>query len=82
MARIKQVNLDDEGNPESALLALDAKELLYLALLLGKQTGLTADEVLPNDGSEVSSAIYGVLVGQLFNCYYEDGVEDAKRETR
>jgi hypothetical protein len=43
----------------------------------GKQSGATDDEVWSGAGS-TSAEVYGALVGELFNRYYEDGVADAK----
>lgn len=77
MAYVKQIVLTEDGDVEGVQLSLTGKEALYLAILIGKQSGVKDDEVWSGAAS-TSAEVYGALVGELFNRYYEDGVADAK----
>ncbi|MDI5965699.1 hypothetical protein [Streptantibioticus silvisoli] len=79
--RIKQIELDDEGMPEAVLVRMTHDEALYLALLTGKQTGATSAQIIPG-GAARNSEVYEALTGELFNRYYDDGVNDAVRAQR
>lgn len=74
--QVKQINLDDDGQPETVLVRVTRAEAAYLALLTGKQNGLTSEEVMPG-GADLNSEIYESLTGDFFNRYYEDGVNGA-----
>ena len=79
--RIRQINLDDDGLPEQVTAELTRDEALYIATLLGKQNGITANEVM-GGGDAINHEVYDALAGDLFNRYWEDGVADAHRGRR
>ncbi|MFB7312999.1 hypothetical protein [Streptomyces sp. NPDC056192] len=70
---VKQINLDDDGQPETLLVRLTRNEAAYLALLTGKQSGHTSGDIMPG-GDSLNSEVYEALTGEFFNRYYEDGV--------
>ncbi|MGW5291451.1 hypothetical protein [Streptomyces bacillaris] len=74
--KVKRIDLDDEGMPEAVLVELSHAEATYVALLVGQQTGATAEQVAPG-GSRLNGSIYDGLAGDLFNRFYEDGVDGA-----
>lgn len=76
--RINRIDLDDEGQPESVTATLSADEALFLAVVTGKHSSNTAEELMIG-GGRLSSSVYGCLAGSLFNRFYEDGVDDALR---
>lgn len=73
---VKQINLDDDGQPEEIVVRLTRNEAAYLALLTGKQSGHTSAEIMPG-GDGLNSEVYEALTGEFFNRYYEDGVQGA-----
>ena len=79
--RIRQINLDDDGLPDKVTAELTRDEALYIATLLGKQNGITANEVM-GGGDAINHEVYDALVGDLFNRYWDDGTADALRERR
>ena len=79
--KVKRIDLDDEEMPETTLVELTHDEAVFVALLLGKQNGITAEEILPG-GSALMGSIYHGLAGGLFNRFYEDGVDEAAAAIR
>lgn len=79
--KVKRIDLDDEELPEKVLVELTHDEAVFVALLLGKQNGTTAEEILHGGGALVG-AVYDGLAGGLFNRFYDDGVNDAAAALR
>jgi hypothetical protein len=77
--RIRNIALDDDGDPSKVLFEMSIIEAVYLTKLIGDQNGLDAERTLPGHGQAVNSEIYGSLTGELFNRFYDDGVDDAVR---
>lgn len=61
---------DTEGDtlPDTITVSMSTEEALWIALIAGKQRGSS-----PHNG------IYSCLTGNVFNRYWEDGVDDAKK---
>ena len=78
---VKQINFDDDGMPESITVRLTHDEAVYLAKLAGEQNHQSSEEVL-SGGSLINAEVYGSLAGEVFNRYYEDGVDGAARAVR
>jgi len=76
--RITAITLD-KGMPATITSEISAAEAIFLATLLGQQTGIAANGVWPGHG-ELSTAVYDCLSGEVFNRYYEDGVDEARRD--
>lgn len=74
--QVKQINLDDDGQPETVLVRLTREEATYIALLTGRQNGSTSEEVMAG-GGVLNGQVYEALTGEFFNRYYEDGVAGA-----
>lgn len=79
--KVKRIDLDDEEMPERVLVELSHDEAVYLALVLGRQNGTQAEEVMPG-GSALGSGVYEGLAGGLFNRFYDDGVSGAAEAVR
>ena len=79
--KVKRIDLDDEEMPETVLVELTHDEAVFVALLLGKQNGPSAEEILPG-GAALNDAVYYGLTGGLFNRFYDDGVNDAAHRLR
>lgn len=62
---------DEEGaaTPATVSVEMSIEEALWVASVASKQRGAS-----PHNG------IYSCLVGNVFNCYWEDGLEGAKKE--
>ncbi|WP_454328115.1 hypothetical protein [Streptomyces glaucescens] len=78
---MKRIDLDDEEMPESVTVELTHDEAVYLAVMLGKQNGAEAEQVM-RGGGKLGGAIYDGLTGSLFNRFYEDGVDGAAAAMR
>lgn len=66
----------DEGEELAFVTArLSAAEAAFVATFAGKQTGETAEAIMPG-GSEASSHLYNGFVGGVFNRLYDAGVTD------
>lgn len=76
--KLQQIELNEEELPSSAMFRVSADEALYLAVLLGGMSGSQAEELL-NGGSHLAAELYKCLAGNLFNRFYEGGVEEACR---
>lgn len=76
--RIRRISLDDEGMPELVTVELTRSEAVFLTLLTGEQNGVTSEALMPG-GSDVSAELYDAFTGELFNRYYDNGVDDAAR---
>ena len=61
-------DLDGEAVPETVTVKMTVKEALWLAIVAGEQRGVS-----PHSG------IYNCLTGDVFNRYWDDGVDDAKQ---
>ena len=79
--RVKTLSFDDDGMPDGGAFFITGAEMLYLAQLTGRQTGTTAEQVMPG-GSTANSDIFDCLSGSVFNAFYEDGADEAARARR
>lgn len=72
--KLRRIDLDDDELPLSVTVQMSADEALYLALLLGKQTGNMQEETLPGGASlDLFSCLSFVM-----NSFYEGGVREAR----
>lgn len=78
MAQVKGIDMDDDGNPEWVTIKLSLKELAYLGTLTGKQSHITAEELMEN-GSHANDQLYDVAVGEVFNRWWDGGLEEFRR---
>ena len=76
--KVKAIELDGEELPSAVTVVMTRDEALYLTLLVGKMSGVQAEEVM-DGGGEASAEVYECLTGSLFNRFYEDGAADALR---
>lgn len=79
--KVKRIDLDDNEMPDQVLVELTHDEAVFVALLVGKLNGTTAEETLPG-GATLVSSLYDGFTGGLFNRFYEDGVRDAEAAVR
>lgn len=71
--KIRKIELND-GQPTKVTAELTVVEAAYLARITGKQNGITAAEFMAG-GSDANTEIYSCLTGELFNRFYDDGVD-------
>ena len=67
---IKFAEGEDGAIPTEIQATLTVKEAIFIAKITGKTRG----------GLEGSYSMYSCLIGDVFNRYWEDGVNDAERE--
>ena len=79
LVKVKQISFDDEGTPESLVVSMTAREAAIIAQVIGGLSHAEANEIAQGGGESVSS-IYDGLVGEFFNRFWEDGINDAIRE--
>lgn len=76
--RVRSIDLDDHGDPERVTVTMTTSEAAYLATLTGKQSPKSANDVVPGSGT-ANSDVYDCLTGDLFNRFYEGGVDEFYR---
>lgn len=64
-------NSEGVANPHEISVTMTVEEALWIATLAGKTRGTS-----PHEG------IYRCLVGDVFNCYWEDGLSGAAQDYR
>lgn len=69
------------GKPTGVQVNMSIVEAMYLARLTGTQNGDSNNKVFPG-GDVPGSAVYGALIAEVFNLFWEDGVDEAVREMR
>ena len=75
--KITNISLED-GKPELITAQLTRDELIYIGLTIGKDAPNDANQRMPG-GSAICSEIYACITGELFNRYWEDGIDGAAR---
>lgn len=60
---------DDNANLETVTVEMTVKEALWIARVAGQQRGHSPHH-----------DIYSCLTGEVFNRFWDDGVDDAKRD--
>ena len=75
---VTRIDLDDDGRglPETVLVRMTRDEALYLAKLTGVQSRDEAESVLTG-GDLLNTEVYDSLTGELFNRFYDGGVDEA-----
>lgn len=80
--RITHIVLDgpEDGDtaPTQVTVRMTLAEAVYVTKVLGAMNGIQAEQVMPG-GAHASNEIYSCLTGELFNRFWEDGVDDALR---
>ncbi|WP_396902739.1 hypothetical protein [Mycolicibacterium sp.] len=77
--KIRSIAIGDDDMPQTITAELTAREAAFLAKLTGRMSHSDAEAVVPGFSAE-SGRVYSALAGEVFNRYYEDGVDDALRE--
>lgn len=61
--KIKNIKLDEDGNPETITVDMSLLESAWIARIAGECKDM-----------DIEGNIYSCLVGSFFNRFYEDGV--------
>lgn len=75
--KITKIALDD-GRPDEVTAVLTLDELIYIGLTIGKHAPTDANARMP-EGNRVVTEIWNCLTGELFNRYWDDGINGAAR---
>jgi hypothetical protein len=75
---IRSIDADDEGALTHVVVRMTAQEAAYLARVIGARNGIVSNETMPG-GDSINSEIYLALTGELFNRFYDDGLDGAMR---
>ena len=79
MAQIKAIEMDDDENPAFVTVRMSIEEAAFVARFTGMHNDRTANEIMPN-GAESSSSLFQATAYNLFNRFYDDGVDEYLRE--
>lgn len=71
--RVVSIEFDDAENLSAVTARLSAAEAAFIATFTGKQTGETAEAIMPG-GGEASTHLYNGMAGGVFNRLYDAGV--------
>lgn len=80
MMNIRRIDFDDDGKPEYVTFRMHASVAVYLARLTGKESSVTADDLVPRFGSTANHAAYESLTGDFLNRVWDGGVDEAMGE--
>ena len=74
--KVRTIDLDDEGLPETVVVEMALDEAALYLRLVGGLPPRTITEALGNPKwAEVLSSVYNGLTGDLFNRFWDDGVD-------
>lgn len=76
--KLVTLHFDEAANPDRITVEMTRDEGLLVAKVLGTMTGTDQNAVM-SGGDGIGTDIYACLVGDVFNRYWEDGVNDALR---
>lgn len=77
---VNKLKLSKDGLPKKATVELSIEEIAYITKILGKMNDIQANEVMKN-GDVISSEIYSGFTGDIFNRYWDDGINDFFRNS-
>ncbi|MGI5216225.1 hypothetical protein [Nocardia sp. CA-290969] len=78
--KLHGILLDDDEQVDGATVTLTRAELQIIAVLIGRRSDTKIEEVLPGHG-HAADELYNGLIGGIFNRFWEDGLDDALRDT-
>lgn len=74
--KVRQIVLDEDGEPTAVLVAMSVKEAALIARMTGQHSPSTMTDALGYGWFEVSSSIFDGLTGELFNRFWDAGVDE------
>ncbi len=74
---VKAIELEG-GKPAKVTVEMGIREAMIIAYIQGKHSPNSLNEIIPGF-SEESSEVYIGLTGELFNRFWDDGLEGAIR---
>lgn len=78
--KVKQLVLDENQEPETILFEMTVEEAAYISKLTGRMNDAESNKLMRGGGSLNSSVYDGCC--EVFNRYYEAGVDDYLKERR
>lgn len=79
MGQVRLIEMDDDGQPEWVTIRLSNEEAAFIAKFTGKQSGDTANEVMKG-GAVANRALFETFTGEVFNRYFDGGVDEWIRD--
>jgi hypothetical protein len=73
--KLLAISFNDDENPKEILVRLTIEEAGYLGRLTGTQSDNSAEAIMQG-GTLLNSEVYHCLSGNVFNRYWEDGLND------
>lgn len=70
---------EGEALPNWIAVEMTRDEALLIVTMIGGTSPLNREGIMPL-GGQIGSDIYDCLIGDVFNRYWEDGANDARRE--
>jgi hypothetical protein len=74
--KIRRIDLDDDGDPSSVTVELSLAEAILITRTVGKGNGHDSN-LLMEGGDLIAAQTYLCLTGDLFNRYWDDGIDGA-----
>jgi hypothetical protein len=79
MAEFKVIELDENEDPSFVTVRMSIQEAAFITTVMGKQSGESADELMPG-GGEASRSLWNAFTGGLFNRWYDGGFSEYLRD--
>lgn len=76
--KIREIRLDDDGIPSEVTVTMTILEAWNIAHLFGSMN----DQQFAEKGILHDSSIYDGLTGGLFNKFWDEGVDGARKDVR
>lgn len=77
--KIQKIKLDDLAKPKSLTVKMSIKEALFIAKILTTMTPNDHAKVM-SDGMQIGHEMSETMTADLFNRFYEDGIDEATHE--
>ena len=68
------INLED-GRPTTLMVSMSIEEAAAIGKVFGQMSPAGFEERFPNLPNETGSEIYDCLIGEVFNRFWDDGVD-------
>jgi hypothetical protein len=77
--KVRSIDLDDDGMPESVTVVMTAREAAVIMTMIGK-TSINDRMALFDGADQAAKDIHSALLGDVADRFYEDGICDMARE--
>lgn len=72
--KLHKIEFDNYPNPETIEVSMSIREAAFITEVIGKLNDPQANEIM-SDGADLMFKIYYCLTGNVFNRYWEEGID-------